>query len=104
MSQAIERSDLMSAPAKPAVLRLTYSADHGLLYMALATGEVADTIEVEESVFIDVDEEGRPLGIEFLDATDLPAFLARRGGEFVVPARVLKSADVQAGSPSDSSD
>jgi uncharacterized protein YuzE len=104
MSQAIERTDMITASATPAALRLTYSADHGLLYVAFGIGDVADTIEVEETVYVDVDEEGRPLGVEFLHADDLPAFLTRRGGEFIVPARVIHRTDLGAASRADSGD
>ena len=71
-----------------AALRLTCAEGADALYMALREGDVAETVEVEESVYVDLDDEGRPLGIEFVSAADLLPFLRRRGGEFVVPARV----------------
>jgi uncharacterized protein YuzE len=69
-------------------LRITYSATGDALYLALAEGEVAETVEIEELVYVDVDAEGRTLGIEFAAATDFLPFLMRRGGEFVVPLRL----------------
>jgi uncharacterized protein YuzE len=84
----VEQTGLASRRTVVSALRLTYSPDHGLLYLAFGEGDIADTIEVEESVYLDVNEDGRPLGIEFLDGGDLPAFIARYGGEFAVPARV----------------
>ena|SRR5688572_2150996 len=88
MSQAIEQAERTAAGMSSTALRMTYSPEHGLLYLAFGEGEVADTIEIEESVYLDVSADGRPLGIEFLNGGDLPAFIARHGGEFVVPARV----------------
>jgi uncharacterized protein YuzE len=88
MSQAVEQTGQALERTSSPVLRLTYSPEHGLLYLAFGDGDVADAIEVEESVYLDVSSDGRPLGIEFLNGRDLPAFLSRCGGEFVVPARV----------------
>ena len=88
MSQVVEQPGLVPRRTAAPALRLTYSPDHGLLYVAFGEGDVADTIEVEESVYLDVSADGRPLGIEFLNGGDLPAFIARYGGEFLVPGRV----------------
>ena len=80
----------------PAALRIRYSAADRALYLTLREGEVAETIEVEDLVYVDVDEGGRPLGIEFVAAEDFLPFLARRGGEFVLPARVTDQASLAA--------
>ena len=74
-------------------LRITYSETGGSLYLALGGGEGAEMIEIEEMVYVDVDATGRPVGIEFVAAEDFVPFLVRRGGEFVVPARV--AADIR---------
>lgn len=73
--------------ASPA-LRVRYDATADAMYLRLRDGAVADTVEGEEMVYVDIDAEGRPLGIEFAVASDFLPFLARRGGEFVVPAWV----------------
>lgn len=75
-----------------AAIRLTYDAEVDALYVAFAEGNVAETIEIEESVYVDVDADGRPLGVEFVSAAELVPFLRRHGGEFVVPARMDESA------------
>ena len=69
-------------------LRIRYDADADAMYLRVREGTVAETVEVEEMVYVDLDAEGRPLGLEFVVASDFLAFLARRGGEFVVPARI----------------
>ena len=47
---------------------LEYAPDGRLLYVRLRSGEVAETDEIEHDVSVDLDAEGRPLGVEFLDA------------------------------------
>ena len=76
-------------------LRITYSESGGALYIKLGEGDVAETVEVEELVYVAVDAEGRPCGVEFVVAADFLPFLARRGGEFALPARM--TADAPAG-------
>ncbi|MDQ3693210.1 MAG: DUF2283 domain-containing protein [Chloroflexota bacterium] len=46
------------------------------LYLRLATGRVADTIELAESVIADVDESGAMLGIEFIHVDRFAPFIA----------------------------
>ena len=70
------------------VLRMTYSESGGALYFALGEGEVAETIELEEMVYVDLDATGRPVGIEFVAAEDFLPFLVRRGGEFALSANM----------------
>jgi uncharacterized protein YuzE len=56
-----------------------------LLYLALGEGPAAETVEIEESVYVDLDGSGHPIGIEFLNAEDFLPFLARRGGRLLLP-------------------
>ncbi len=46
---------------------------------------VARTIELSEGVNLDVDAEGRTLGVEFVDTDLFYKYLADHGGEFNVP-------------------
>jgi uncharacterized protein YuzE len=73
-----------------AALKLKYDADAEALYVTLREGLAAETIEVEESVYVDLDADERPIGIEFLNPGDLVGFLTRRGGEFILPERVTQ--------------
>jgi len=73
-----------------AALRLKYDPDAEALYLTLREGLAAETIEIEESVYVDLDADERPIGVEFLDPGDLIGFLVRRGGEFVLPDRVTE--------------
>ncbi len=70
------------------MIRFEYSSDENLLYVAIGEGPAAETIEVEESVYVDLDADGRPIGIEFLTADDFLPFLARQGGRLTLPERI----------------
>ena len=70
------------------MIRFEYSPDENLLYVALGEGPAAETLEVEESVYVDLDADGRPIGIEFLQADDFLPFLLRHGGQLTLPERV----------------
>jgi len=76
-------------------LRISYDAEVDALYLRLAEGPAAETVEVTPAVYVDLDGDGRPIGIEFVNGADFLPFLARWGGEFVLPARM----DEPAGSP-----
>ena len=67
------------------MIRFEYLTDEKLLYVAMGEGPVAETIELEESVYMDLDANGRPIGIEFLNADDFLSFLERRGGGLSLP-------------------
>lgn len=59
-----------------------------IYFREIAPGGVARTIEIEDGVNLDVDAEGRVLGIEFVEAGDFYGFIERRGGSLDVPERV----------------
>lgn len=74
-------------------MRMEYSPDGGALYVRLRAGEVAETVELDELVYADLDADGAPLGVEFVAAADLVPFLARRGGALDVmsgPQQLLR--------------
>jgi uncharacterized protein YuzE len=60
---------------------MDYSPSIGALYLRLAPGDVAETVEIGDDVYPDVyadlDAEGRPVGVEVLDAAAFFPFLAR---------------------------
>jgi uncharacterized protein YuzE len=69
-------------------VEIRYDREVKSLYIRLAAGDIDHTTEVEEFVYLDVDQEGRPLGIEFVDAEDFFPFLERHGGKICLPTRV----------------
>ena len=51
------------------------------LYVRLAQGTVARTIEVSPLVLVDIDEHGTTLGYEFVNADQFLPYLRAHGGE-----------------------
>lgn len=43
-----------------------YDPDAEAAYIRMSHGEIAETVEVTESLYIDVDQHGDPIGIEIL--------------------------------------
>lgn len=79
-----------TAPA----LRLTYSASGNALYVQMREADAAETVELDENVYLDLGEDGEPVGVEFANAGDFLDFLTRQGGEFVIPAHTTNAAAV----------
>ena len=52
---------------------------------------------MEDSIYVDLDADGQPSGIEFLNAGDFFAFRERRGGIFVINESDTISQSVAAG-------
>lgn len=82
---------------QPFALRVRYDADADAIYLRVNEGTVANTVEIAEMVYVDVDVDGRPLGIEFVVASDFLAFLTRNGGEFTLPPFLTAAVDVPVG-------
>jgi len=50
-------------------MRLEYDPEADALYLRLKKGRVNETVEIAENVFVDLDAEGEPLGIEILSVS-----------------------------------
>ena len=65
-------------------MKLEYSLNSGALYVRLREGNVDETIEIGDDdyadVYADLDADGRPIGVEVLDASAFFPFLARHAG------------------------
>ena len=48
---------------------LEYDSDANALYLRFSSAEIDDTIALSDSVYVDIDTEGDPVGIEILHAT-----------------------------------
>ncbi len=66
-------------------IQLRHDPDVNALYIRVAIGEVARTEQFDADVFVDFDETGRPLGVEFLNADDFVPFLRRHSGNVDIP-------------------
>jgi uncharacterized protein YuzE len=47
-------------------MKIEYDPQADALYIQLRDGKIAETVETSKYIYTDVDEEGRPLGIEIL--------------------------------------
>ena len=63
---------------------LEYDGEADAAYLRLGEGRVAETIEVERGVLLDLDEKGRVVGVEVLEAS-------RRLGSVVSKLHLLAS-------------
>ncbi len=57
---------------------LTYDPEVKALYIQLSDNEIAETLELSDSVYVDVDAEGEPVGFEVLHAA--PSLIASLAG------------------------
>ncbi|MEJ7762189.1 MAG: DUF2283 domain-containing protein [Thermomicrobiales bacterium] len=73
--------------------------ESGLFYLLLRDGEAVDTITLDDGIYMEIDPDGRPLGIEFLDVADLVPFLRGRGGTFHIPDQIDPTAPEWDGPP-----
>lgn len=62
-------------------MKLTLGEEFNVLYIYANEGDITKTIEVGPDVYMDVDADGKIIGIEFLDPDYLPQFLRDQGGE-----------------------
>ena len=51
-------------------MKIEYSKDIDALYIRLKNTKVADTLDIEEGVVLDLDEHRHVVGIEILDVSD----------------------------------
>jgi uncharacterized protein YuzE len=79
-------------------MRFELDTEVNALYISLReipeseSGTVARTVELgtgacQEGVNLDIDSEGRILGLEFVNADDFGRFLAAHGGDLDLPER-----------------
>ena len=47
---------------------LTYDRDANALYIRFSKARIVETVELSDSVYVDLDEEGEPVGFEVLHA------------------------------------
>ena len=51
-------------------MKIEYSKDVDALYIRLREAKIADSMDVEEGVTVDLDDKGHIVGIEILDASE----------------------------------
>jgi uncharacterized protein YuzE len=63
--------------------------DINAVYVQLREGKVHRTEEVEDAVYVDIDADGNPIGIELLHAEDALPFVQKHRERFGIPDTVL---------------
>lgn len=47
---------------------LTYDPEANAIYLRFSDEEIAETVELSDTVYVDIDADGNPVGFEVLDA------------------------------------
>lgn len=70
-------------------MRIELDTEANALYLyirdKIKDGEAVRTLEVEEGVYLDLDADNHPLGLEFIHADAFQDFLKRHGGRVEIP-------------------
>lgn len=73
-------------------MRIELDIEANALYLyikdEIGDGEAIRTLELEEGVYLDLDADNRPLGLEFVHADAFQDFLKRHGGRITIPTVV----------------
>ncbi len=78
-------------------MKITYDKIADAAYMVLRKGKVAKTVEMSESVIIDLDKKGNLLGIEMLSASkQLPKEGLTKNVAAGIPIEIVSSTPVAA--------
>ena len=60
-------------------MKMTYDPEVDALYIELRDVPIAESVDLEEGVTLDVDAEGKPVGLEILGARDHLELLTETG-------------------------
>ncbi len=74
---------------------IEYDALAHALYFQVQDGEIADTIEIGDQVYADVDERQETIGIEVLDPDNFLTFIEEHNGALSLPAPVTTLAQTR---------
>ncbi len=77
-------------------MRIKLDPDVNALYITFREGTVARTIEIAEMVYADLDEDGEPIGLEFVSADDFVPFMRDHAGDASVPPQLRELLGVAA--------
>src|SRR5829696_4493228 len=70
-------------------MRFRYDPTSGALYFRLREGSIEETLELPSpGVYMDVNETGEVIGLEFLSLQEFVMFLSGFGGEVELPEQV----------------
>ena len=60
---------------------ITHDPDVDAVYLTIDGSSVATTVEIDDLGYVDLDDAGRAIGIEFLSVEDFFAFMREHGGK-----------------------
>ena len=69
-------------------MEIRLDRDVNALYIRLCAGKVSRTVELTDSVYVDMDDQDAPLGIEFISADEFVPFLREHADDETIPPRV----------------
>ena len=69
-------------------MKLRYDPGSGVLYMRFREGNIEETVQHADGVYLDIDAEGQVLGAEFLTLKELAETVTAEGGKWELPERI----------------
>jgi uncharacterized protein YuzE len=69
-------------------MKIEFDPTVNALYLRLRSGPTAATVELSDSIYLDIDDKGQVLGAEFVDADAFFSILRSQGGQIEIPDRV----------------
>lgn len=69
-------------------MHIRLDPDVNALYIEVRQGRVARTVELTDTIYVDLDDHDAPIGIEFVNADEFIPFLRDRANDADIPPRV----------------
>jgi uncharacterized protein YuzE len=66
-------------------MQIRLDADVNALYIRVRQGQIVRTLELTDSIYVDLDEHDAPLGTEFVDADEFIPFLRDHAADENIP-------------------
>jgi uncharacterized protein YuzE len=77
-------------------MQIRLDRDVNALYIALRPGKVSRTVELTDTVYVDMDDKDTPIGIEFVNADEFVPFLREHADDADIPPQVRQLFSVTA--------
>lgn len=69
-------------------MKIAYDRQARALYIQVKEGEVANTVEIGDGVYADIDDQQETIGIEFLNPDNFLTFIEEHDGVLHLPVPV----------------
>jgi uncharacterized protein YuzE len=77
-------------------MQIRLDRDVNALYIALRPGRVSKTVELTDTVYVDMDDQDTPIGIEFVNADEFVPFLRDHADDTAIPPQIRELFSVTA--------